>query len=43
MTWALDFDDFSGNFCGQGTYPLLKAMNQALLGYTPASILSPAS
>ncbi|KAK7501350.1 hypothetical protein BaRGS_00007475 [Batillaria attramentaria] len=22
MTWALPLDDFSGNFCGQGKYPL---------------------
>jgi len=30
MIWALDLDDFNGNFCGQGKYPLLKAMNEAL-------------
>jgi len=30
MIWALDIDDFNGNFCGKGKYPLLNAMNQAL-------------
>ncbi|CAF3755076.1 unnamed protein product [Rotaria magnacalcarata] len=23
MIWAIDLDDFTGNFCGQGKYPLL--------------------
>ncbi|KAK7112259.1 hypothetical protein V1264_011736 [Littorina saxatilis] len=27
MTWALDLDDFSGTFCGQGKYPLWSAVN----------------
>jgi chitinase len=27
MLWALDMDDFSGTFCNQGTYPLLRVMN----------------
>ncbi|KAI0233848.1 Chitotriosidase-1, partial [Lamellibrachia satsuma] len=30
MVWAIDLDDFKGAFCGQGTYPLLKALNSAL-------------
>ena len=30
MLWALDMDDFSGTFCNQGTYPLLKVMNYYL-------------
>ena len=32
MLWALDLDDFSGNFCKEGKYPLLKALNKALGG-----------
>ena len=31
MIWSLDLDDFSGT-CGQGNYPLLTAINQALTG-----------
>jgi len=30
MIWALDLDDFKGNHCGQGKYPLLRAINAAL-------------
>ena len=29
MVWAPDLDDFSGSFCNQGKYPLLKSMNDA--------------
>jgi chitinase len=35
MTWCLDLDDFTGNFCGEGPYPLITRMNQALLGEVP--------
>lgn len=28
MIWTLDFDDFKGEFCGQGKYPLLSAINE---------------
>ena len=31
MIWSLDLDDFA-NKCGQGKYPLLQAMNDALNG-----------
>jgi len=31
MVWALDVDDFTGNFCGLGKYPLLTRMNEVLL------------
>jgi hypothetical protein len=30
MVWALDFDDFTGTFCGGSKYPLLTALNSAL-------------
>ncbi|XP_053382557.1 probable chitinase 10 [Mercenaria mercenaria] len=32
MVWALDLDDFKGNTCGQGRYPLMNAINQELMG-----------
>lgn len=35
MFWALDFDDFNGNECGEGKYPLIKAVNRALEGEVP--------
>jgi len=34
MFWALDLDDFKGTFCGQGRYPLMNAVKQALGGET---------
>jgi len=34
MFWALDLDDFKGSFCGQGKYPLINAVKQALGGGT---------
>ena len=37
MIWALDVDDFSGNFCGGGTYPLLTRLNLALTGSVPST------
>ena len=30
MLWALDMDDFTGNFCNQGPYPILKVLNHHL-------------
>lgn len=27
VVWSIDSDDFEGNFCGQGRYPLLNAIN----------------
>jgi len=35
MFWALDLDDFSGRFCGEGKYPLMSAVAKALGGYVP--------
>ena len=32
MFWALDLDDFSGNTCGQGKYPLMNAAKRAANG-----------
>ncbi|KAM4701924.1 acidic mammalian chitinase-like [Discoglossus pictus] len=30
MVWALPLDDFSGQFCGQGKYPLMNTLKSAL-------------
>lgn len=30
MFWALDLDDFNGNFCNQGKYPLINRSIQTL-------------
>ena len=32
MFWTLDMDDFNGKQCGQGRYPLLNAVKNALEG-----------
>jgi len=32
MLWALDLDDFSGDFCKAGKYPLANAMSKVLKG-----------
>jgi len=31
FVWALDLDDFSGNFCGQGNYPLVNNLKKWLI------------
>uniref|UniRef100_A0A4X2KHM8 GH18 domain-containing protein n=1 Tax=Vombatus ursinus TaxID=29139 RepID=A0A4X2KHM8_VOMUR len=31
MVWSLDLDDFRGSFCGQGPFPLVKTLKDALL------------
>ncbi|XP_020909717.1 chitotriosidase-1 [Exaiptasia diaphana] len=35
MFWAIPLDDFSGNFCGQGRYPLMNAVKSYLGGGGP--------
>lgn len=35
MLWSLDLDDFRGAFCGQGRYPLLKAIVSAVGSHYP--------
>jgi chitinase len=35
MTWNMDLDDFTGTHCGNGLYPLHKAINLALTGEVP--------
>jgi len=28
MIWSLDYDDFTGQFCNRGKYPLLSTINK---------------
>jgi len=37
MTWAIDLDDFSGNYCNAGPYPLMRQMTLALTGSVPTA------
>ena len=38
MVWTYDLDDFSGEACGQGKYPLINAVKEVLSpGSTPMS------
>ena len=41
MFWALDLDDFTGTHCGQGKFPLMNAVKNALQGQSePSPIIS---
>ncbi|XP_004620151.2 acidic mammalian chitinase [Sorex araneus] len=40
MVWAIDLDDFTGNFCNQGKYPLINTLKDAL-GLRSASCKAP--
>ena len=31
MIWSLDLDDFNGQFCGEGKFPLLATIKVRLL------------
>ncbi|VDK59729.1 unnamed protein product [Gongylonema pulchrum] len=33
--WTLDFDDFKGNSCSKGKYPILNAIKTGLAGASP--------
>ena len=35
MFWAIPLDDFQGTFCGEGKYPLMNAVKNALEGVAP--------
>ncbi|XP_033726410.1 uncharacterized protein LOC117315998 [Pecten maximus] len=42
MVWCLDLDDFSGQFCNKGPYPLLRKINDVLgSGQNPKSTTTP--
>uniref|UniRef100_A0A8C4VBQ7 chitinase n=1 Tax=Gopherus evgoodei TaxID=1825980 RepID=A0A8C4VBQ7_9SAUR len=36
MVWAIDLDDFTGTFCGEGKYPLMNSLKSALGVTTPS-------
>ena len=38
MLWSLDMDDFTGRFCGEGRFPLLRSLNLALGGIMYTSL-----
>ncbi|CAM4664188.1 unnamed protein product [Lepidochelys olivacea] len=35
MVWAIDLDDFTGTFCGEGKYPLMNSLKSVLGVTTP--------
>ena len=40
MVWNFDLDDFNAQHCGQGVYPLINVMNDALTGAPPTTTTS---
>ena len=40
MFWSIDLDDFTGNFCNQGKYPLLNLINTQLKS---ANVITPST
>ncbi|XP_058158931.1 acidic mammalian chitinase-like [Dasypus novemcinctus] len=40
MVWALDLDDFLGNFCSEGPYPLISKI-KSLLGLQTSGCITP--
>ncbi|XP_027716210.1 oviduct-specific glycoprotein-like [Vombatus ursinus] len=41
MVWSLDLDDFRGSFCGQGPFPLVKTLKDALLTSSTLTLTLP--
>jgi len=39
MFWALDLDDFKGQYCGQGKYPLINFVKKSLAGQSPEVVV----
>ena len=35
MFWALTLDDFTGNFCRDGPFPLMNAVKKELINHEP--------
>ena len=40
MVWNFDLDDFNAQHCGEGAYPLINVMNDALTGAPPTTTTS---
>ena len=38
LWWAPDLDDFNGEFCGEGEYPLMNAARNALETFSNSSL-----
>ncbi len=41
MVWSLDLDDFSGDYCNQGPYPLINAMKRVTDEQTDIPAVTP--
>ncbi|XP_063306082.1 probable endochitinase [Pelobates fuscus] len=42
MVWSIDLDDFTGTFCNQGKFPLIKTL-KSTLGINASGTITPAS